>query len=632
MLTIVLTLNSQSLYMFKQIVSSLSMTPQAASQLTFYARRLKQESVTRFFSAFAAILLVVLQIVTVVSPASASNSSSVNDLIPGGYHNKADLLSTYDSPGSANLRMIYTRFGVTRADIANPKTVMTQINSRSQNNTLLSVGHTPYGFAGEIRVTLPTNPATYVYARHLSAFDTGSNATTGSAYDALVGKRASDGGYFAILVVCGNIVVETIPPGPAYACSKLTSSPTTGQAPLTVHLTANSAVSGGAEIATYIFDFGDGSPKLVVRTHQTSWGPVEHPYTVPKTYKATVGVTSNISSTVKTSATCNSTITVSPKLTPAPTPKPTPAPTVKPVQCKPGVPVGSPLCENPTLACVGLTGTPASGTAPLQVVLTGVGSATNQTITEYQYDFGDGSTATSPSAKVTHLYKLSKTTGPYIATLAIKGSNGDTATSPSCQFQINVADVPPVFENSKTALNLTQNSDATKSTAKGGDVIKYSLITKNSGGAAGDYATTDDLADILEYATITDNGNGTVSGTSITWPSDTINPGQNLTHSFTVTVKNPVPVTATGISNPRSFDLNMDNVFGNAVRVPVEAPPSKQIEIASAIMPQTGPGTSIMIMLFIGGMIFFFYLRNRQLVAEIKILRNEYHGEASHVS
>ena len=623
--------------MFKQIVSSLSMTPQAASQLTFYARRLKQESVTRFFSAFAAILLVVLQIVTVVSPASASNSSSNNDLISGGFTGattataKADLLSIYDNSG--DLKQIYGAFGVTRDDIVSESTTLTQINSRQDNNTLMSVGRNTTT-CSEKSVPIPYNPngTKVVYMRHLSCFDTGHNVRGGQPYFALVGHRAKDGGFFALMKVCGNIVVKSLPPIPEYACTKLTGVPVNGRAPLAVKFAANASAANGASIKSYIFDFGDGTPKFTVQTNKLTSGPVDHLYNSAKTYKATVGVTSNISSTVKTSATCNSTITVSPKLTPAPTPKPTPAPTVKPVQCKPGVPVESPLCENPTLACVGLTGTPASGTAPLQVVLTGVGSATNQTITEYQYDFGDGSTATSPSAKVNHLYKLSKTTGPYIATLTIKGSNGGTATSPSCQFQINIADIPPVFENSKTALNLTQNSDATKSTAKSGDVIKYSLITKNSGGAAGDYPTTDDLADILEYATITDNGNGTVSGTSITWPSDTINPGQNLTHSFTVTVKNPVPVTATGISNPRSFDLNMDNVFGNAVRVPVEAPPSKQIEIASAIMPQTGPGTSIMIMLFIGGMIFFFYLRNRQLVVEIKILRNEYHGEASHVS
>jgi hypothetical protein len=91
-------------------------------------------------------------------------------------------------------------------------------------------------------------------------------------------------------------------------------------------------------------------------------------------------------------------------------------------------------------------------------------------------------------------------------------------------------------------------------------------------------------------------------------------------------------LTATGVSNPRSFDLNMDNVFGNNVRVEITAPPSKQIEVASATMPQTGPGTSIMIIFVIGAMIFFFYLRNRQLVAEIRILRNEYQGDVSNVS
>jgi hypothetical protein len=614
--------------MFKQIVSQLSMTPQAASQLTFYARRLKQESVTRFFSAFAAVLLVLLQVVTVVSPASASNSSSVNDLVPGGYTSKTDLLSTYDH--DATLRLIYTRFGVIRADIASSGTVMTTINSRDYSNTLKSVGHTPYGFAGEEKISVPTSPVSYVYLRNLSAFDTGANKVNGSSYKALVGKRSSDGGYFAILVVCGNIVVRTLPPVPDYACTSLTGSPLSGQVPLTTTLTAKATVSGGEKVAGFRYDFGDGN-KLDVPTNLTS-STVTHKYLTAGSYLASVSVNNISTHQLKTSAACKVTfkVTATPVVTPTPSKTPTPTPT--PVAtCKPGIPVGSPECQTPVVAlsCVSLTGSPASGTAPLQVAFTANGDATNQTITDYLYDFGDGSTADTKTATATHSYKSS---GIFTATVSVKGSGGSTKTAPACQFIVNVADIPPAFINSKTALNQTQNTDATKTKANGGDVIKYTLTTQNTGGAAGQFITTDDIADIREYATITDLGGGSVNGTIIAWPSDNIGAGQSVVHTFIATVANPVPLTATGVSNPRSFDLNMDNVFGNNVRVEITAPPSKQIEVASATMPQTGPGTSIMIIFVIGAMIFFFYLRNRQLVAEIRILRNEYQGDVSNVS
>lgn len=614
--------------MFKQIVSQLSMTPQAASQLTFYARRLKQESVTRFFSAFAAVLLVLLQIVTVVSPASASNSSSVNDLVPGGYTTKTDLLSTYDH--DATLRLIYTRFGVTRADIASSGTVMTTINSRDYSNTLKSVGHTPYGVAGEQKIEVPTSPVSYVYLRNLSSFDSGANVVNGSNYKALVGKRSSDGGYFAILVVCGNIVVRTLPPIPAYACTSLTGTPLTGQAPLATTLTAKATVSGGEKVAGFRYDFGDGN-KLDVPTSLTTT-TVTHKYLAAGSYLASVSVNNISTHQLKTSAACKVTfkVTAKPVVTPTPTKTPTPTPTPVPT-CKPGIPVGSPECETPVVAlsCVSLTGTPASGTAPLQVAFTAKGDVTNQTITDYLYDFGDGSTADSKTTTATHSYKNS---GIYTATVSVKGSAGSTKTAPACQFIVNVADIPPAFINSKTALNQTQNTDATKTKANGGDVIKYTLTTQNTGGAAGQFITSDDIADIREYGAITDLGGGSVTGTVIAWPADNIGAGQSVAHTFIVTVANPVPLTATGVSNPRSFDLKMDNVFGNNVRVEITAPPSKQIEVASATMPHTGPGTSILIIFVIGAMIFFFYLRNRQLVAEIRILRNEYQGDVSHVS
>jgi PKD repeat protein len=604
--------------MFHQIVSSLSMTPQASSQLTFYARRLKQESITRFFSAIAATLLVALQILTVVSPASASNAASDNDLVSGGFSTKADLLTTYDK--NAGLQKIYLAFGVTRADIASSKTVMTTINSRQDGNSLFSVGHHPVaGCSPDTRLDVfpSSNGSGTVYYHRLSCFDTGSNRTTGSTYKALVGKRASDGGFFAIMAVCGNIVVKTVPPTPSYTCTGLTGSPLTGQVPLTVNFTANAKTVGTAKIASYVYDFGDATPRFTAPSSTTT-NTVRHAYTKPGTYTATVSVSDTATHTLKTAAACKVTVRASAVPTPTPTPS-----------CKPGIPVGSPLCNPPALACVGISANPASGTAPLAITFTGTGTAKNQTITDYIYDFGDGSKATTKSGTATHIYKND---GSYTATVTVKGSTGTVAPLiEACKLTVNVSALPPAFVQEKAAINKTQNVDATKHPANAGDVIVYSLITKNTGGTAGETVPTDDVADILEYADITDLGGGTMNGKTISWPADTIAAGKAVTHNFTVQVKNPIPVTTTGISNPRSFDLKMENVFGTSVTVDVVPPPSKVIEVASQTMPETGPGESILLMFIVGGMVFFFYLRNRQLVTEIKLLRNEYQGDATHV-
>lgn len=614
--------------MFQQIVSTLSMTPQAASQLTFYARRLKQESISRFFSVIAASLLVALQVLTVVSPATAANGTSPNDLVPGGFSSKADLLATYDK--SASLQKIYATFGVTRANITSPTTVMTTINSRT-SGTLLSVGQNPTTCAGEAKVVAfpSTDGSGTVFLRPLSCFDTGDNRINGSTYSALVGKK-SDGSWFAILKNCANIVVKTPPPTPAYACTGLTRTPASGQVPLTVTFTAKSTFSGGAKPSGYKYNFGDGAADVIIPSGALSH-TVNHAYAKAGTYTASVSVADTTTKVYKTASACRVTITATAKPTPTPTKTPTPTPT--PSTTPTPTPTATPNVAS--LACVDLVGTPASGTMPLQVAFTASGKADNQAITDYIYTFGDGTTATTKTPKATHIYKAA---GTYTAAVTVKGSLGATAPIiDSCKFEINVSEVPAEFVETKSAVNKTQNVDATTKAANPGDVITYTLSTKNTGGTAGNYTTSDDIADILEYAAggkPSSLGGGTLNGTIISWPDDRIPAGETSSHSFEILVTSDAAVLARTIStsHPRSYDLKMDNVYGNPVSVDIVPPPSKQIEVAAQTMPETGPGESIALMIFIGGIVFFFYLRNRQLVTEIKLLRNEYQGDATHVS
>src|ERR1017187_4822907 len=120
--------------MFKRIISQLSLSPSAATQLVFYARRLKAESVTRTFSAIAAVLIIGLQFATIIAPPSPSNAASPNDIIYGGFVSKDDLLNHYD--GSAELKSLYNYFGISRQDVVNSK--VTNINST--DHSLNSLG------------------------------------------------------------------------------------------------------------------------------------------------------------------------------------------------------------------------------------------------------------------------------------------------------------------------------------------------------------------------------------------------------------------------------------------------------------------------------------------------------------
>jgi uncharacterized repeat protein (TIGR01451 family) len=180
---------------------------------------------------------------------------------------------------------------------------------------------------------------------------------------------------------------------------------------------------------------------------------------------------------------------------------------------------------------------------------------------------------------------------------------------------------PPPVEQIKTAVYLNQatalSSSAHNTTAKAGDIIRYTLLTHNHSQAPlTNFAVTEQLADVLEYADIIDLGGGTLSGNTLTWPRVTIAPGSNLSRSFVIKVKSPVPDTAISISDPKSFDLRMDNVYGNLISIKLQAPPAKQIEAIVRALPRTGRAVSVAGISFFSALAFYFYFRHRQLLRE----------------
>jgi hypothetical protein len=498
--------------MFTKIVSQLSLSPSATSQLVFYARRLKAESVTRTFSAIAAILIVGLQFATILAPPTPSNAASANDIIYGGFVSKADLLNHYDD--SSELKALYDHFGISRQDVVNSH--VTTINSR--DHSLKSIGRIQH-LASDEKIVVGSN---VYWSRGLYTWDTGANIQRGSTYQVLEGTRSVDGGYFAIMFACGNIVYINLPPKP---------TPTPPPAPPT----------------------------------------------------------------------------------PKPSPTPKPVPTAK-----------------PTISCLELIGNDTIGstssTAPLTISYTGMGSATGQSITQYEFSFGDGTSANLATADTSHTYTQ---VGKFLASLKVKGSTGTvSSTPPACTYTVNITPAPAAYTKSKSALNLTQNIDATTSPANAGDSIRYILNTQNTGATAGQYTVVEHLEDVLQYADVTNTGGGTLDNGVMTWPVTTIQPGGTLTETFIVTVKNPIPATPVGVSDKYSYDLRMDNVYGNAVSIAISPPVPKQIEAAAASLPDTGASTASTIVLIVCALSLFFYLRNRQLIAEIKVLRGDYHGGA----
>ncbi|HUC86726.1 MAG TPA: hypothetical protein VMR75_00155 [Candidatus Saccharimonadales bacterium] len=188
------------------------------------------------------------------------------------------------------------------------------------------------------------------------------------------------------------------------------------------------------------------------------------------------------------------------------------------------------------------------------------------------------------------------------------------------------------ISESKTALDIPVGGgasfNANGATAAPGDTIQYTLATKNSGsGSEKNYVVADDVHDVLQYSTLLNPGGGTLSSGVLSWPAVTIGAGQTQLDTFQVQVVNPIPSTPVSASDPLSYDLKMQNTYGNTVITSLPAPTAKQVQAAAATLPQTGAGTDSLIVLVLVGGITYFYFRNRQLVTEIGMLRGDHYGD-----
>jgi len=190
----------------------------------------------------------------------------------------------------------------------------------------------------------------------------------------------------------------------------------------------------------------------------------------------------------------------------------------------------------------------------------------------------------------------------------------------------------PDISQSKLANNLTQNlTDAQTKPANPGDIIQYQLLTLNKGTAdAPNYQVSDNVNDILEYADVTEiSDGGKLASGLVSWPAATIKANTTLTRTFKIKVGkgsgNIIPSTPTPPTDPQSFDLKMDNVYGNEVTINVQPPTvAKTVEQVTTALPNTGPGASLIIgfglMLIVG----YFFARSRLLSKEAELVRVDY--------
>lgn len=179
----------------------------------------------------------------------------------------------------------------------------------------------------------------------------------------------------------------------------------------------------------------------------------------------------------------------------------------------------------------------------------------------------------------------------------------------------------------KAAKNTTQNvGDANGTTAKPDDVIEYTLTTTNTSKITiKDYVVSDGFADVLDYADIVDLHGGTLGEYGlVTWPKQELKPGQSVLHKVTVRIKSVLPSTPASSSDPEHFNMVMTNVYGNAIEIKLPPTITKTTEIVTTQLPNTGPGTSLVIGFTLTTVIAYFFARSRLLAKELDVVRADF--------
>lgn len=182
----------------------------------------------------------------------------------------------------------------------------------------------------------------------------------------------------AVLTSCGNPVHAHPVPKPEFACNSLVADKISRT---DRRFTASATAKNGATIASYTYEFGDGTKKTSTSTTEN------HTYQQPGTYTATLTANIQVDGQVKpvTSTSCVATITIE-------------TPPVTPVY----------TCDSLTVNKISRTEYSFTGSA------TAEGGAR---VVGYNFDFGDGNsqTVTNPT-DVAHTYA---TEGDKVVTLTV---------------------------------------------------------------------------------------------------------------------------------------------------------------------------------------------------------------------
>jgi fimbrial isopeptide formation D2 family protein len=620
--------------MFKKLLANLPFNPSLLDQLSFYSTRLKRETaIRRLGFAFMALALL-LQVAATLYPAQKSLAASPNNVL-NGLTDKTSLLRAYDN-NIGNVKNIYAKFGITHDNLTAISGQKPNAVIRSTDRDFWSAGRLPmstFGLSsnkwGERSVD--SGGAT-VYERPLHAWDTHGS----TSYAAFHGKNQY-GQDFWILQNCGN---------PTFEGPYVPKAPTPK---LTVHKTllTNSVVHPG-DTVKFRIEYGNSkadslatnfslSDTLNNNLEFVSLGDLSskngNTLYINRSGKLGYSATpyiSTLSAKVRATAPdhsliCNQAIVNSDQ--------------VSGVSEKPCITVinpkkTAPPPKGPSGYCVA-TGTLAGGSSSDFTVRTSayVGSGTQ--ITGYTYDIdSNGSIDSQDKTNQSTYEKQFKGLGSGPHTILVyaqlANSAGAKAQTAACQAQVIVAEDARV-NLSKSVTDITQKRDANGTTVQNGDTLEFKLATRNvTASSYKNYNGQDYFGSVLQYADIADMADLSKQGLSLDannylhWNLASLAGGATDTKTVKVTVKNIIPVTNTPSNISPDYNCKITNDYGNEVTMNINCPVVKKLDAAATQLPNTGPGTSIILGSFAVIFAGYFFSRSRIMAKELAAVRKEY--------
>lgn len=639
--------------MFKKIVANLPFNPGMINQIGFYADRLRQEKSIRRLSFVFMALAMAVQSLAVISPPEKSLAASTTHLM-NGLQTKTDILAYYDNPAT-NVKAIFSHYNLTRDDIVSLTNTPNYTIRSNDGNNWWTVGTYSLDLRTDVAQVYKNNertvqysPNQYVYERQLRSFDIRNPYNT---YRAWQGVSKATGQTFWIIQSCGNITwvdnwqTPQPEPEPNPELEIRKSADKTGTLKPDDTFTyrvefRNKKIGSTAATDAVITDKIDVehldlvSPKGLNMSADGSFSyPVGNlKYSQEfKILEITVRIKNPIASGTEV---CNIGASIRATNAPTVTSGKVCQTVIVPCPYDSTIDTNNENCIRPKLDCelldIGLNLAKREATFRTKVT-----SSNDRliTINSYEYDFGDGQTKSVSSNEftneVTHIYESGEFDASVVVNFTAPTESGQTAQQADCTQKIEFEEENPLGQH-KTVENLTQGlkgNDAINSKVSAGDELEYRLQTLNSN----NYERTgvvisDYIGDLLDYATLdiatleADGGRYDEQNKKVIWENITIPANSKLETRFKITMLDPIPATNRPSTQGSDYDCVISNIYGNEVSMEVACPAVKSIET----IPNTGPGTSLLIIGFGTAIVGYFFARARLFNKELDIIRTDY--------